>query len=810
MSIELQIQATTLAAMVENTAAQQLATTCMPLFPGFSIDHIDVVAGSATVAQSAAGPAVQLALDLFVVTDQDLFANANQTPPGALVPRGRIGVTYLITAPLEPVTVAGVTTNRSFMTLAPGPIQLPPLPPVPGLNPADVERQLRAALPSVKQEMTQVLALLGLPSPQRTSVERVGDTLAWRFDPTGSAQRRLFAAQAWGLFVDAKGLESLVLGRLSPPIKKAMPQATVTARYVLEGGAPKVIVEVGLTIVGDFIGHPEIRLAINLGAVLSLLPGPKPLVRVSMDWSFHIFADAVPGFLEALAEKLAETVASDLIDPALFGATRTGDRSFFIDIALPDLAMPGALLRIDSLQATVDGMTLGGAVKMRPYAPPVLTVRQYPLGLPYRFQRCRENARSGSGARSKEPPTIFNTRCQGQVVVEGGGRLCAVDQRTPAASLAPYFTPAPAIGNTDATVRVTVQMPYAVAMNLPQPLTLVLRTARGVRFIDLGRAPKLRVDAGGVLLDKVADFYLNDCLVVVAREKGAWGIGWSVSADDMKTRPMEEPDWAAYLQQAIAGLQVQMVRLQGLDAHELLRFRSASHAIDVTADAQGRAAVPLMLPLAEVVGPAMLSRADGRTLEGHFEVETVVFERHLTLPGRVVRPLVLSGSGGLRVVMQTMQTRTQAHAQPQRQTLVAEISGLGARLRPAAAAAVADLAAAETSSAGVETELNPQPLPPVESPLSSARLAARAGLAGVERVVLMPGFDDLAVAQMADGSQLLLEVPSHSGQGPVRIAGTFAGPVGAITTAGPWAVSQTGQTVAVFQVTKELRHDCCC
>lgn len=788
MSVELQFQATTLAAMVENTAAQQLATTCLPLFPGFSIDHIDVVAGSATVAQSAAGPSVQLALNLFIVTDSELFAHANQTPPGALVPRGRIGVTYLITAPLEPVTVAGVTTNRSFMSLAPGPIQLPDLPPVPGLNPADIERQLRAALPTVKPELTQVLTLLGLPSPQRTSVEPVGDTLALRFDPGGSSQRRLFAGQAWGFFVDAKGLENLVLGRLKKPIQDAVPAATVTARYVLEGGAPKVIVEVGLTIVGDFIGHPEIRLAVDLGAVLSLLPGPKPLVRVSMDWSFHIFADAVPGFLEALAEKLAETVASELIDPALFGATRTGDRSFFIDIALPDVAMPGAQLRIDSLQATADGMTLGGAVKMRPYAPPVLAVRQYPLGMPYRFQRCRENARSGSGAPSKEPPSIFNTRCQGQVVVEGGGRLCAVDQRTPVASLAPYFTPAPPIGSTDDTVRVTVLMPYAVAMNLPQPLTLVLRTARGVRFIDLGVAPKLRVGAGGVLLDNVRDFYLKDCLVVVAREKGAWGIGWSVSPDDMKTRPIEEPDWATYLQQAPAGLQVQMVRLQGLDAHELLRFRSASHAIDVTADAQGRAAIPAMLPLSQTVGPALLARANGRTLEGHFDVETVVFERHLTLPGRLAAPPVANGSGGLRVFTET-RTGTQGRKQ------VADVSGLGARLRPA--------------GAGQETELNPQPLPPVDSPLSSTRLAARAGLAGVERVVLMPGFDDMAVALMADGSQLLLEVPVRSGQGPVRIAGTFAGPVGKIVLAGPWAVSQTGPTLAVFQVKQERRHDGC-
>lgn len=251
-----------------------------------------------------------------------------------------------------------------------------------------------------------------------------------------------------------------------------------------------------------------------------------------------------------------------------------------------------------------------------------------------------------------------------------------------------------------------------MAMALQQPLTLVLRTARGVRFIDLGRAPPMRIDANGVFLDKIVDVYLNDCLYQVVRDKGADGLGWSVSTDEMKTRPIEEMDWTFYLQQAPAGLQVQVVRLQGLDAHELLRFHLATHAIDVTADAQGRAAVPVLLALSQTPSPALLARADGRTLEGHFAVESLLFERHVTLPGRVVLPLVLSGSGGLRL---TTRTRTQTRTQTRRQMLVAEVSGLGARLRPAAA--------------GQVTALNPQPLPPVQAQVQAQAQAQAPTLA---------------------------------------------------------------------------------
>jgi hypothetical protein len=692
-------------------------------------------------------------------------------------------VSYVIRAVLESVNVGGVSSKHGFLSLSPVTITLPPLPPLmpPGVNIEAVKRRLLEAMPTVRLDLTQALHQLGMTSPQQAVAVLAQGAVAARFDPMGSAQRRLAAGQDWGLFVDAMAIERIVVDRLSPPVMRAVPEARVNAHYQVDGGVPRVIVEIELTIEGDFIGHPKIRLVIDIGATLSLLPHPARLLRVSVDWSFHIFADAVPGFLEALAEKLAESVAADLIDPKRFGAVRTGDRSLVIDIDLPAMALPGVFFRYDALPGTADGMTLGGAAFVSRYANAPFKLRVWPLASPLRTQLCSQLARISSGAPSPEAPSIFNTKSYAQLQIDGSGALCAIEQRMPATPMAAYMS-APPVGSTDDTLSLNYAIPYAVAMGLAQPLTLVVRTARGVRFVDLGHAPPVRIDAAGVLLDKSRDYYIPDCLNVVPRGKGAYGLDWGLRADEVKTRPIEEPDWAVYLQNATLGLVVQMVRVHGLDAHELLRFRSASHAIDVTADASGRASVPVMLHLAAEVGPAQLMRADGRTLQGQFHVEMAVFERHLTVPGRLLAPGVASGSGDLRLATRTC-----------RQTLVIAVTDLGATLRHAAS--------------GEEVELNPQPLPPVEVPAATVMVAMPARLLGLNRIVALPGFDDVAVALMADGSKLLLDTADPARP---RIAGTFAGPVGEMAVTGRWAVSQTGDTVAVFRTTAHRGDLGCC
>ena len=778
MSIEFQIRSATLAAITARSVCERLRNTCLPVLPGASIDHLEVVPGAASVEAMAAGLAVHVPVDVYIVDDQALMAAPNGTPVGATMPAGRIDLTFLLGVELKPLeTLDGVPTRRAFVTLRPAPINHGQLPPLPDI-----------ALPTLSLELTAALQAFGMPVPDAADIVIAGDTVAVRFNPSGAARAQLFPGQDWGLFVGASTAEAMVDGRLGQPVRKAIPKASVEVHYEVIDGDPRVGLKITLAARFDAF-ELDGRIEIDIGVRLILVPRPVPMLRLAIDWSFHLFVDLVFGVLEEAVEDLAEGIASDLIDPRRFGATPTGERSFVIDLPLPTLAWPGVQLGMDTLEASHEGMTLGGAVRQAAVRDQPFAVTVHKLGSPMRLQTCSELARAGSGARSTERPSIHNTKSYAQVDIDGCGALCAVDQRTPARPLNAWLTlPTPGAPLEAASLRYAI--PYDQAMTLGEPLRLVVRTPRGVRLVDLGMAPAVQTDADGVLLGRSHDYYLRDCINVVPGS-GA-GAGWgNAGVEAFKTRPIEEPDWAAYLQQA-AGLVVQLVTVDGLDAGELLRFRSATHEIDVTADALGSALVPVMLPLAGSVDAARLARADGRSLEGHVAVDSAVFERHLTLAGGLGAPIAVSPSGAL-IVTTRVRKLTKLH------TVTA--AGASSRVLIPGAEVSLNPQPLPPAEAGGLASLNPQPLPPVDSPKLTRAWGERFGLHGLAQVFAVPGHAGrgAAVAVMADGTKLMLDLRQG---GTVRICGSFAGPIGTLESAGRWAVASVGQghEVAVFGV----------
>lgn len=104
--------------------------------------------------------------------------------------------------------------------------------------------------------------------------------------------------------------------------------------------------------------------------------------------------------------------------------------------------------------------------------------------------------------------------------------------------------------------------------------------------------------------------------------------------------------------------------------------------------------------------------------------------------------------------------------------------------------------AVELAAGTNEVALNPQPLPP-EPP--EGFLAAAGRLPGLLKVFLIPGFESepLAVARMKDGSAVLLQGDDTR---PVRVAGSFKGPIGTVETAGDWSMSVAQGQITMFQV----------
>ncbi|MEU4559482.1 hypothetical protein AB0F72_13940 [Actinoplanes sp. NPDC023936] len=774
MSVELQIRDVSLAELTSRSLRRQLRATCCPRFSGFSIDHLDVVAG-ATVGVVQSSVEVRVPVDVFAVADGELFAAANGVPDGAVNAAARLSLPFRLQVTLSQFeTSTGEAATRSTLTLNPVKPDIGMLAERIGVDPDQIEGQLRSLVPPSSIDLTPQLALLGVTLIQKADIVLADGVVAVRFDAASAPVSRLLPGQDWALFLDSPAVERLVRSKVEPSIAKRLPVAAISAQYSSVDAVPRVDLGVHQSLT---MGIFTVRISVDLQIDLSLLTGPAPALRATIQWSLHVFSDLVPGFVEKIAESLME----DAFDPLQFGGTPAGDHTFVMDTALSSIQFLGVRFRYDTIFGSPAGMTIGGAVTMPGRYEPPFTLTVSALSGPTRIQLCSIGAQTGDGAPSAEPPTISDTTSFGEVVIDGCGAFCGVEVRSPEASFIQYLS-SPDTGSALESATVRAAIPYAVAGVVTQPLTFIVRTARGVRFVNVGVPPKAVTDATGRVLN-ARDYDIPDCPRVVPLEHGRFGLGWGVHVDVFKPPPLEDPSWAAFVHDH-GGLIVQLVRAIGLDAGELVRFRSATHSIDVIADAGGRAVLPVLLPLSAAVEPALLARADGRSLEGHVVVRTVLFERHVTLPGLQRSVLGLTRSGNA-----TIATRAAGR------TLVHTVTAIGVVSPP--------------GSGAEDVALNPQPLPPKEDeprPSRSGggdgnaqRIAERAGIRGMTSVVTVPGFatSGVAVAIMADGTKLLLDIGRS---GAARISGLFAGPIGTLDVAGGWAVAATAGDVAVFRV----------
>lgn len=600
----------------------------------------------------------------------------------------------------------------------------------------------------------------------------------------------------------------MIRGVIEPHLTGALSIVSVEASYGHDGTTPRVHVTAGamLDIFGALLGAQ-----IKLSSTLQLLTGPAPVLRIAVNWSVDIetallvpiFGPVVALSMAPIAEKIATDIISDALDVTSFGGTPTGDTSFVLDEALPPLQLGLATLRYDSLIADDSGMVLGGAVLLEGVTNTLFRCTVWPFSGPTRVQLCSILAKTGSGDPSKEPPSLANTRVFASAEFEGAGRFCQLELRSPGAEWLKYVS-LPAEGTVAESGTIDVRMYYDRALSMPTSMSFVVRTPRGVRFVDFGQPPPPTFDAQGRLI-LVMEGYIDDCNTMVVREKGRWGIGWRWKKDDFKPVPFEHPDWADYIRQG-GGIIVQLVTLSGLDAGEFVRFRSSTHTIHATADAEGRLTLPVLQPLLPVVSPGLLERVNGKSLGGHVAVETAAFEQLAALPGVLMQRVSALRSGGLRLVTQT------------KQGLMRHSIGAGGMLstvslnpQPLPPAEEASLNPQPVDD-GSFVELNPQPLPPVDDgnlaalnpqPLPPVDDGAwpnpqvdRLDLRGVRGVAWVPGFAgrSIALADVGADGHLLLDMSG----GVTRVAGTLVGPFGPLNTSKHFAFMAAKQQVVVF------------
>jgi hypothetical protein len=498
-------------------------------------------------------------------------------------------------------------------------------------------------------------------------------------------------------------------------------------------------------------------------------------LRTTVHWSLHLdLGDFVPGFIENMAE---DFIAAS-VDPAKFGGVPLGDHAFALDSALPAIKLGGSEFRYSGVLASPAGMTIGGPVKL-PLMPGLETVHfsTRAFGLPFRLQLCSQLAKSGSGAPIKSI-TINDVTTNARIFLEDAGNFCGFEVISPGAWINAYiFGPPP--GTAGNTHDFSVSVPGGVSGSIKTPARFIVKTARGVRLADLGVPPRIVVDANGQVTN-AHDNFIDDCLYI---DPNNYGLKWG--HDDLVI-PIEHPDWLTVV---ASGLDVQLVTLNGLERGELVQFRSAHHQIDVSADQDGRAMVPVLLPLTSSGASAQLTRSSHRPIAGT-AVQSAIFEARATLamaPGQTFS----TGAGDTARLTSRFSDRVEMR----------EIGTLGLSLLDSRSLNHDVPVAAMHSPGTAHTPPRPEPDP-------------CDGLPGVTTLLPVPGFEDapIAIALMQDGTALVMDLVNRRRP---RVAGTFNGPIGAVQTAGNWALASAGRVTSIYRVSRSpddggSRVECSC
>ena len=779
MAIELQIQSAVLGEITARAVQAQLMKACFPALGETYIDHIDVGSAPVQLMGADAGVRMRLPLDVYLVKRKDLLATPNGVPAGATSPAGGVVAILEVSASGTSLAVRCVDVDLGALGSPLGPAG------------AAAARTLivNALGAPIAKDFSTTWQQLGLPPPATSRAELFGSTVAIRFDPQGGASLHLFAGQEWGLYLDGTGVEQLARAKLAGLAATA--GITVSPHWRPAGDAPHVDIDYA----GSVPGVPDpftVRVSGVVGCDFSLVPPPLHALRTTVHWSLDIdLGGSALDLLDSLLEGLAQKFIENAIGASGIGAVPIGDRAFTIDSSLPDTAFGGARFAYDSIHASASGMTLGGAVR-RPIDPGKATLQPSvkAFGLPYYLEFCRQLAKTGSGVPSASV-SLKQVWTYARVYLSDQGRYCGYEIVSPHAWIAAYIEPP---GDSP---EMRLAIPSAIALAITEPVRLLVRTARGVRLIDFGIPPRAQVDAQGHVTNALLD-YVPDCLYLNREHGLQWAAAGGLFDETVVHPPLEQPNWSRYLGRQ-RGIEVQLVALHGLEAGELLRFRSADHGVDVTADREGRALVPVLLPLANRREAASLVRVNRRGIAGHFSVQSAAFVFQAGLAAGTQHQLVAKPDGGALLT---------SHFGRHLDVHEIGLFGVPVLLKQERLSVHADLhegTALRVAAPAEEAGLNPQPLPPKERPVLSPDpvLVAKLGLPGVVSLLHVPGFAHvpLALARMADGETLLIDL-ADDGRA-ARVAGSFAGPVGGLEVAGDWAVNAVDGRLAIYRVVRD-------
>jgi hypothetical protein len=200
--------------------------------------------------------------------------------------------------------------------------------------------------------------------------------------------------------------------------------------------------------------------------------------------------------------------------------------------------------------------------------------------------------------------------------------------------------------------------------------------------------------------------------------------------------------------------------------------------------------IPVLLPLTSNGASAQLMRSSRRPIAENADVQSALFEACATLAMAPAQTFS-AGAGDTAQLTSRFSDRVEMR----------EISTLGLTLL-------------DRWTLNRELRSDTMRLRPTVETVSPLDPALCQSLPGVAALLPVPGFDDapVAIALMSDGAALVMDLKNR--QRP-RVAGTFNGPIGAVHTAGNWALASAGSISSIYRVSRSIdggssRDECSC
>ena len=782
------------------TTQQRLQSICMPASPGQFIDRIDVVLDGASFHQvPGAGDAldVYMPVRVFVVPLQDVLDTPHdQNPASALTPSDTIVVKVRLR--LQGARVASELLPPDLsQTQIPEPLKYPLA--------TLLASELGPALNRVIFDGTSMLERYRLPSPIASRFAVTSAAVQVEYDPAGPVIDRAGSGQQWGVFLDARPAIDFALSRLPPVLRSGL--ISTTAEWAPQGQTPRVLARTELS-----VGVLVFKLPLELR--MTMVPAPKPTLRVDFTWDVEVDAATVLGVPVSVLFKLAGIPGLDLLASEAFaevlelgldgvvaladdfleeqlaaqGVHRSGDRSYFVDVPLPTLSLFEVALVPHSLLALGPGMTMGGPVHVQVVDRSRMIASEWKFGLPWYPTTCRKHGDKRPVVTKEQAAWL---RYYAHTSFDYMGRFCSATLLEPSGSAAALIQPRlDQAGPT--TSGFSFDISYEQAQGFEHEVRLVVRTSRGTRLVNLGKPALLQFDSQGLSTNLPRP--IPDCLTYNPQDKrSAIMFGdrtVKLTRDDL-VQPPEDPRWKDLVTSGF-GLDVHVVSMRGLTPGEIVVFESDTHRVQVAADSGGRVTVPALAPRGFDMGNALLQRLSQQPIEGHVQVTSIavesgaVFQAHRgpTMPFEPVD----DRQRGLMRAMESFEIGPTQWVAVRSNPTQAWRPGTEVQLNPQ------PLPPGPPPDLGA---LNPQPLPP-EPPPDEHPLVRAAGLKGVHAVFAVPGTQDdgLAIAQMDDGRRLVLERSSDG----ARVSGVFEGPIGRTLTRDGFTLAAGGGLLRLFEV----------